>query len=858
MKSNKEKVYDFIRLHAAEENSEGVSTSYIAEALNLQRTNVSSILNTLVSEKRIRKTNGRPVLYHTKTPGEKDADNYFSTLIGSGGSLKHAIQLAKAAILYPPRSLNMIITGERGTGKRHLAKQMYQYAAACQVLPQNAPYVEMNCRDYADAESRAQTELFGTEGNAGLWKKAESGLLYLDNIQYLGGRLRRELAERIRSDASGIIVIASCVEAAQVAEEEVQTEFPMVLRLPSLAERPLTERMEMIQQLFSREASHIGRTLTVKEDLLRCLLLYECEANYHQLKTDIRIGCANAYVREYQNQDVIPLYISDFERHVRMGMLRWGIMGDELKTLVPGNTLYSFDGTQVHVIEESGGNIYRQLSQKASMLNAEGIPPEEISAILSAEVERSFGWYHRELVKEVNDREQLAALVDQRIVELVDSFLRQAQEQLHRRLDDSIFYGLCLHLNSLITGKGEPRFMDKRQIDHLLAAHRTEYLLCMGLVNRLNQIWGLELSTDEVLLLTMFLCHEPSVSSQTGIPVILFAFFGEGIAESIVRTIVSLTHFKHIFPFELPLEKEENKIYEALKRYIGQIHQGGGVYVVYDSRILPEILDEIAAESGILIRQLPAPVTTMGIELARKVLTGADPGQAYQDALREIKAFAGDHKNYIVTLCTTGKGGAEELKNYIERYGMLENVKIIPMSMSDSAALSEAFRRLLRTGTIQCVVGTYDPKLFSIPFCSISEVFSTPKEQLPELLRVRRVPGRPLDYPAIFDYLEQQLKHVDLIRLQKLLPEVLDSIERELKPLSGDTQAGRLLHLSCCIDRLKGQEKTPVNPRKTDILGSHSQEFRRLLKLLKPLEKSFHIIINDDEAANILTIIYQL
>ena len=30
MKSNKEKVYDFIRLHAAEENSEGVSTSYIA------------------------------------------------------------------------------------------------------------------------------------------------------------------------------------------------------------------------------------------------------------------------------------------------------------------------------------------------------------------------------------------------------------------------------------------------------------------------------------------------------------------------------------------------------------------------------------------------------------------------------------------------------------------------------------------------------------------------------------------------------------------------------------------------------------------------------------------------------------
>jgi hypothetical protein len=31
-----------------------------------------------------------------------------------------------------------------------------------------------------------------------------------------------------------------------------------------------------------------------------------------------------------------------------------------------------------------------------------------------------------------------------------------------------------------------------------------------------------------------------------------------------------------------------------------------------------------------------------------------------------------------------------------------------------------------------------------------------------------------------------------------------------------------------------------------------------LLKIVKPLEKTFHVIINDDEIANILTIIYQL
>mgnify|MGYP002287165829 CR=1 FL=1 len=48
MKSNKEKIYDFIQMHDTAEKEGGVSTTYIAQALSLQRTNVSSLLNALV------------------------------------------------------------------------------------------------------------------------------------------------------------------------------------------------------------------------------------------------------------------------------------------------------------------------------------------------------------------------------------------------------------------------------------------------------------------------------------------------------------------------------------------------------------------------------------------------------------------------------------------------------------------------------------------------------------------------------------------------------------------------------------------------------------------------------------------
>jgi transcriptional regulatory protein LevR len=73
-----------------------------------------------------------------------------------------------------------------------------------------------------------------------------------------------------------------------------------------------------------------------------------------------------------------------------------------------------------------------------------------------------------------------------------------------------------------------------------------------------------------------------------------------------------------------------------------------------------------------------------------------------------------------------------------------------------------------------------------------------------------------------------------------------------------DAEAGLLIHISCCIDRLLAKQEVATNPRKAAILLQYDKEFKKLLKIVKPLEKTFHVIINDDEIANILTIIYQL
>lgn len=858
MKSNKEKVYDFIKLHAGNEERRGVATAYIAEVINMQRTNVSTILNQLVEEGRIDKTNGRPVLYYVAQSGHEGKDACFAELIGADGSLKHAVQLAKAAVLYPEQSLNSVLTGERGTGKRRLARLMYRFAIAQGVLPENAPYVQVDCHDYIEDSRRVEKELFGSPDESGYIEEASGGVLYFDNIQYLPRYIRKQISKRINDLRKNSMVIVSCIEKRQLEEDEFFSDFPIIIQLPTLSERPLEERMEMLQRLLSLEAARVKRTLVVKEDLMRCLLLYECEANYHQLKGDIKIGCANAYVREYKNQDEMQLFISDFEHHIRKGFLRYRLYKNEIDALVPADYTYTFDGKTVNISEAASNNIYEQISRGASALNANGLDEDEINLILRAEVERSFQKYQKELLGDVTNKEQLSVLVDTTIINLVEAFLQRASEKLDRNFSASVFYGLCLHIKTAVNRKEQVKKINKNQITDILSNYKKEYLLSAELAEEIGKAYHIELPMDEIILITMFICYQGAAANQVKKPVVLFAFYGEGVATAIAKTIAAFTQLENVFAFELSYEKDAEETYVALKTYIESIHQGKGIFVVYDSSFLPDMLCGIEEELKIFIRPFPAPIITMGIELARKAATDSNPDRVYLEALKDISHLTGCGKNYIVTLCTTGKGGAEELKAYIERYGQLQDEEVIPLAVSNPEALQESFKKLMKTGVISCVVGTFNPKLFSIPFLSISEVFGAAKENLPKLLRMEKTEKSEINYSEIFEYLEKQLEHVNVTKLKKLLTEVLRAINEQIKELSLDTEVGLLMHMACCIERLLGEGVPTANPRKKAILSQYETQFNRLLKIVKPIEKGFRIILNDDEMANILMIIYQI
>lgn len=72
----------------------------------------------------------------------------FDNIAGNTGSLKPQVELAKAAILYPPKGLHTLIIGDTGVGKSG-AHCMYKFAIESGAKKQSSPFIVFNCADYA-------------------------------------------------------------------------------------------------------------------------------------------------------------------------------------------------------------------------------------------------------------------------------------------------------------------------------------------------------------------------------------------------------------------------------------------------------------------------------------------------------------------------------------------------------------------------------------------------------------------------------------------------------------------------------------------------------------------------------------
>ncbi len=406
---------------------------------------------------------GRPVLYRSLR--QKSNENKFNKMnsldrmIGSDLSLNVPIQQAKAAILYPPNGLHTLILGETGVGKSMFAELMYHFARESGVIKKEAPFIRFNCADYADNPQLVVGQIFGVKKGAytgaenekeGLLKKADGGILFLDEIHRLSPQGQEILFTYIDKgcfrklgDTENLIKVKAQIIAATTEDPQsyllktFARRVPMIINIPVLKDRTMNERYYLIQKFITMESKRLEKNIYIDKNALISFLLYDCPNNIGQLKSDIQLSCAKAFL-DYKSKNLKYILIkqSDLPKNVKRGFMQIKQYREKVNSLLNGKRdilVFYYDNNIednfLNQSEECNKNsyFYDLIEKKFVTLKNQGINEKDINDILNIDIESHFKKYISDLPQNFR-KEEITKVVGNNIVTVVDKILNVAQK----------------------------------------------------------------------------------------------------------------------------------------------------------------------------------------------------------------------------------------------------------------------------------------------------------------------------------------------------------------------------------------------------------------------------------------------
>lgn len=874
MKTIKETIYEYVQKMVMTDSSyrDGVTTKEIADHFELQRSNVSATLNELVKEELLKKTVTRPVKYFLPQKESEDKQNIGENfIVGSNGSLANSMHIAKAAIYYPGRKLNVLVSSKPGCGTTYFTYCMYLFGKSTGIFKEDVPYYKISCRHFKNNLDNLMNILFSpADLEKSLFAKARGGMLFIDNADLLNSEEKSRLSDFLENgmlynsdrtetlDCRDTFLTISC---QTINEQEFSTRMSMVVRLPELNERPLHEKMELINYFFSLEAKNACRVFQTNKNVIEVLLMNQFELNVKGLGMAIKRACATACVRNMDDPNSnIEVTLYDFDEEIQKNVVRMHNRSEGIGELLGTQSLFIYDyrNSYQQLTDDNTPDLYEQIRNQYSELARRGLNDDKIHTIVASHINSLFQQYN--YIRSYNDDydiEQLSKIVDERIIQIVSNIIDLYRKEMKKDTKPQLFYGLCLHMNSLLKRNFNAKRVDDEQIIHIVQEYPREYAISTRLATVFKEGFQIELPMEEVVIITMFFINDDK--EENGHPVLLYIFHGNGIASSLRDVTNNLMHSNNAFAYDLSLDKPTPDAMKEIKELIEKIDEGNGVIVIYDMGSIKTMLDTISQEIQIVIRYIYIPVTLVGLDVARKCIQDNDIDYIYHSTMREMKNTMNFHDSsneIIITLCYTGEGGALQLKQYIDQYSTL-GIKTVPLAVSRRDDLIQQVMKLQKLYHVHCFVGTYDPKLLGIPFVSMNQIFENKPEDLDKLLMFETVKKKDIDYAPIYDFLKQHFTHVSVDELKTLLPSVIDELAI-IYSMDADQKTGVFIHIASLLENLKEGAVIKLEENVSGIIDLYESDFKTVSSILKPLEKKFDVIIDDNQIALLIRMIKKL
>ena len=776
------------------DNLSGVTTNEVAEALAIQRTNASKDLNELVRQNRLLKLDGRPVRYvvqiadHSKKtdqlqvkevvleqkaiskPMTKARDlqqnpDIFAKMIGVKGSMKNAIEQAKAAILYPPKGLNCLITGPTGSGKTYFAHAMFQFAKDNQVIDQEKDLIVFNCADYANNPELLMSHLFGYAKGAftgaeqekeGVIDQADGSMLFLDEIHRLPpegqemvfyfmdhGTYSRlgETGKKHQADVR--IVGATTEDPTSALLDTFVRRIPINIQLPAFEKRPANEQIDLVRVMVAQEAKRIQRTITLSEDVVKALLGSVSFGNIGQLKSNVQLICARGFLNHMQ-QEQIEIDLDDLSEGIRSGLIvlanKREQMAELQKQLVP-KLIVQPNESIIDINTDSYElpyNLYDIIGDKAALLKAEGIDQEAINHFIKTDINVHLKSFYRHHQFSFQSENKLSELVDKRVIEVTSKIYQLVENELEIDYQANFIYAFSLHISSLLKkiNLGEQRHINDN-IRTMISDYPEAFALAKKIRHIIEESFEVEILESEDYYLAALLVSLKSTPSVGKIGVVVAAH-GKSSASSMVEVVTQLLGVEQLRAVDMPLDMSPKVALEKIEQAVLEVNDGSGVLLLVDMGSLATFSQEIFRDTKVRVRTIDMVTTAIVLEAVRKAsVIGADLDSVY-DSLRHFRGYGHVEqtdsktqrkKKAILAICASGEGTAQRIKEILEFSLQKRQNDEIEIVTSSIIEINQRLPEIMQHYQLIATTGIAQPAV-PVPFISLEQFIDSDIDQL--------------------------------------------------------------------------------------------------------------------------------
>lgn len=689
---------------------------------------------------------------------QKDDGDGFENLIGKDGSLKEKITMLKSAMMYPPNGLHTIIYGDTGVGKSAIAECMYEFSIRKGYKKKNSPFIVFNCADYAENPSLLVAQLFGVEKGAytgadsskgGIVEKADGGILFLDEIHRLPssgqeilfslidrGVYRRLGESSFERKANVLLICATTEDPESNLLKTFRRRIPMVINLPSLAERPVEERYDIILEFFKQESKRINKNFIIQKDVMKCLINYECRGNIGQLKSDIQVTCARAFSKSDANNDTVVVDLDSLRAYIKKDFDRF--KDDRIEDIFID--ISDLMGSVSSLSNNDISEIYQYAERELKLLERSNYTEDEIKNIFMKKIDEKFDEILTK--KPITSRDKLYSFISEEMAPTMVSIMKKVADVVkgqYKHINAGLYPALAVHLEHTLKRIQMGKTIKNPGLVKIKNEMPMEFEMARYIAGITEDITDISLPEDELgylaYYINKFCLNDDKVDENVKVVIATHGKVGVEMAK-VVNTLMGVDCTIGI---GMDLEHISSEGIKKCVDEIVNISAPRGMIILIDMGSLVLLGDEIEKRTNIKTKIISRVDTLLAMEVGKMaVIESKSLDEIYDYCMKDAMGCpaspsgtgintSDDNKNKkqaVVTTCLSGKGNALKLKEILEKSlgGKSLNAQIIPVGIFDEIDVVDRLKEIENEYDIRCIVGTFDVKYRNVPFVDYSKI----------------------------------------------------------------------------------------------------------------------------------------